>query len=975
MRTARFEPRYVQQDSLPEARREYSVELSCLTGGLNTYDPRDRLRPDESPEMKNLLWLNGALSCRDGQVWRVQRAHGRGWACGGTLFHGRAFFHIGTKLYCSALRESTAVETLTAQAGQTEFSLTAAGLADVTNVRRNGVPVTGYAVNAAAGSFTLAAALTAGAVMTVDYRSLLGAAAQRQIDYVPGTLTYTVLSGGVEAITGISTGGAQLRAGEDYVLDLPEGRLTLAAPAVEGDSLRVSYTAMDLTQVCDLAALFPESTAARGVFFRYGAHLYYKARGVFVRISYSGETDAFTAESMTALAYTPVTVINADAETGAGDLYQPENRLSAKKTVWYNVGTRAASVRFSAAADGRTSVELDVPGAVSVERVELGGTALTEGVDYSAGVSADGQVTVRLTQSATQAGTVCLRTAAKSYYLPVRGSGVTVERVTVQKKTVGTTVTRWEYEIPQEGVPWYDGGSNYYYAYLRTEMEGTSTQFRLFTLSDRVNKDSGMPDNLYLGGGRLVLFPDTEQFYVETAAGVVYSGTAGTTKTTSIPSITMTKVTEQTVAETELTASTTAPGAETEQWDAGWDGDYVFWPETGHVLLKDYPYYTVPPENNTVRITYAQENAEALASILDCSYAVTYGASRDACIVLSGSSAQPNAYFWNGSHAAMDAGYWPMEQYNLAGDASEPVTGFGVQYETLMIFKQGSIGKSALSTTEIDGRLRLTMDYTPVNSAVGCDLPESIRLVENNLVFCNTQQGVCRVASMSPALENNVAFLSWKVNGTPARPGLLDAVRAAPDTVRSLDDGRRYWLCAGGGVYVWDYELSPAERPAWFYLEGIEPEGFVQGEERLYHLNRQGQVTQLERCFSDYGRAIEKTFVFAVQTMGGYDRLKDVTGAIFVLRSDTPSLVQLTYLTDHEHRRDRTDLAVRPWALAPRNLAYRSLAVERFAAVQRRRPGCRHVRHFTVRLENNEVGADLTLVSAQFFWKLAGRDR
>ena len=109
--------------------------------------------------------------------------------------------------------------------------------------------------------------------------------------------------------------------------------------------------------------------------------------------------------------------------------------------------------------------------------------------------------------------------------------------------------------------------------------------------------------------------------------------------------------------------------------------------------------------------------------------------------------------------------------------------------------------------------------------------------------------------------------------------------------------------------------------------------------------------------------------------MGGYDRLKDVTGAIFVLRSDTPSLVQLTYLTDHEHRRDRTDLTVRPWALAPRNLAYRSLAVERFAAVQRRRPGCRHVRHFTVRLENNEVGADLTLVSAQFFWKLAGRDR
>ena len=975
MRTARSAPRYVQTGGLPDARREYALALSGLTGGLNTYDPRDRLRADESPEMKNLLWLNGALSCRDGQLWRMQRANGRGWACCGTPFHGRAFFHIGTKLYCSTLEEHAAVETLTAQAGQTVFTLSAAGLADVSNVRRNGVPVTGYTVNAAAGSFTLARALTAGAVMTVDYRSLLGDAAQRQLAYVPGVLTYTVLSGGVEEITGISTGGAQLRVGEDYTLSPEGGTLTLAVPAEAGDSLRVSYTAMELTAVCDLAALFPESTAARGVFFRYGEHLYYKARGVFARISYDAEKDAFTGESMTALAYTPVTVINADAESGAGDLYQPENRLSARKTIWYNVGTRTAAVAFPAVEGGRTLVELDVPGAVSVGLVELEGAALTEGVDYSAGVSAEGHVSIRLTQSTAAAGVVQLKTAARSYYLPVRGSDVSVERVSVERLVTGTQVLRWEYELPAAGVSWYDGGGSYYYASLRALKEDAANQFWLFQFGQS-DKSGGKPDNLYVGGGRLVFFPDTQKFYVETAAGVVTSGTAGTTKSTSPPDIVMTEVVQQSVEEAELTPSTAeTPSAETEQWDDSWDGDYLFWPETGHVLLKEHPYHALPPENNTVRITYSRPNAEALDSILSCSRAVTYGASRDACIVLGGAQAQPNAYFWNGSHTAMDAGYWPMEQYNLAGDASEPITGFGVQYDTLMIFKQGSVGKSALSTTEIDDRLRLTMDYTPVNSMVGCDLPESIRLVENNLVFCNTQQGVCRVASMSPALENNVAFLSWKVNGTPARPGLLDAVREAPDTVRSLDDGQRYWLCADGGAYVWDYALSTAERPAWFYLEGLRPEAFVQDGTRLYHLNRAGQVTQLARCFSDYGQAIEKTFVFAVQTMGGYDRLKDVTGAIFVLRSDTPSRVQLTYLTDHEHRRDRTDLTVRPWTLAPRDLTYRSLAVERFAAVQRRRPGCRHVRHFTARLENREVGADLTLVSAQFFWKLAGRDR
>lgn len=974
MRTARFTPQHVQTDSLPDARREYAVMLSGLTGGLNTYDPRERLRDGESPEMKNLLWMNGALSCRDGQLWRMQRANGRGWACSGTLFHGRAFFHIGTTLYCSTLSERAAVETLTAQEGQTVFRLSEAGLADVSNVWRNGVPVTAYTADAPSGSFTLTQELTDGAVMTVDYRSMLGDAAQRQIAFVPGTMTYTVLSGGVQEIVGISTGGAQLRMGEDCTLSPEDGILTLDEPAQAGDSLRVSYTAMDLTAVCSLAELFPESTPSRGVFFRYGEHLYYKARGVFVRISYDAGQDAFAGESMTALAYTPVTVINADAESGAGDLYQPENRLSARKTIWYNVGTRTASAAFAATESGRTTVELDVPGAVSVEAVYLEGAALTEGVDYSAGVSAEGNVSIRLTQSTTASGSVQLKTAARSFYLPVKGSDVRVERVTVQKLEKGTQTLRWEYEIPQEGVPWYDGGGSWYYARLFAPKEDETDSFWQFSFG-QASKSDDKPGNLFSGGGRLVFFPDTQRFYVETAAGVTASGTAETAKTAAQTAVAMTRVVQQSVEQAELTPSTAVPTAETEEWDDSWDGDYQFWPETGHVLMKAYPYYAVPPENNTVRITYEKANAEALESILSCNCAVTYGASRDACIVLGGAQAQPNAYFWNGSHTAMDAGYWPMEQYNLAGDASEPITGFGVQHDTLMIFKQGSIGKSALSTTELDGRVRLTMDYTPVNSNIGCDLPESIRLVENNLVFCSRQQGVCRIASMSPAMENNVAFLSWKVNGTSARPGLLDAVRRASDTVRSLDDGHRYWLCADGEAYVWDYELSTADNPAWFYLEGIRPEDFVQDGTRLYHLNRAGQVTQFARCFADYGRAIEKTYVFAVQTMGGYDRLKDVTGAIFVLRSDTPSRVQLTYLTDYEHRRDGTDLIVRPWTLAPRDLTYRSMAVERFAAVQRRRPGCRHVRHFTVRLENSEIGADLTLVSAQFFWKLAGYDR
>ena len=36
---------------------------------------------------------------------------------------------------------------------------------------------------------------------------------------------------------------------------------------------------------------------------------------------------------------------------------------------------------------------------------------------------------------------------------------------------------------------------------------------------------------------------------------------------------------------------------------------------------------------------------------------------------------------------------------------------------------------------------------------------------------------------------------------------------------------------------------------------------------------------------------------------------------------------------------------------------------------------CRRVRHYTMRLENNAIGEDLSVVSAQIFYNFQGKDR
>lgn len=392
--------------------------------------------------------------------------------------------------------------------------------------------------------------------------------------------------------------------------------------------------------------------------------------------------------------------------------------------------------------------------------------------------------------------------------------------------------------------------------------------------------------------------------------------------------------------------------------------------EKGIVSFAAEPVHHDPVQVNTVRITFTKENPEAYNSIMDCTCAAVYGGERNICVVLGGCTAQPNAYFWCGSHVVVDPGYFPFAQYNLAGDAGDTITGFGRQQSMLLVFKEQSVGRVTLGSQEMaSGRVMLTMNYTPINAAIGCDLPGSIQLIENNLVFASTKNGVCVVRDSSAANENNIVPISRKVDNS-----LLPLLRSA-ETVCSHDDGERYWLVGDGEVYCWDYTLSGYSDPVWFYLTNINAAAFLEAEETTMHLDRSGRVTVMKRIFTDYGGAIDKAYRFAAQYMGTYDRLKDITGVIFTVRGDTDSILHITYETDHEKREDLTPVRAMGWHLVPRNLAYRNLRPLRYAAVARRKPGCRHVRHFTMELSNNEVGMDMAVISAQVFYRYRGRDR
>lgn len=394
------------------------------------------------------------------------------------------------------------------------------------------------------------------------------------------------------------------------------------------------------------------------------------------------------------------------------------------------------------------------------------------------------------------------------------------------------------------------------------------------------------------------------------------------------------------------------------------------------VTFKKAPPVTDPATNNTVAITFTVENTDAFKAIMDCEYAMVSGADQNLCILLAGCDAQPNAVFWNSNdQLSMNPSYWPMPYYNLVGSTEDAVTGFGRQYSDTIVLKEHSVGKLNFGVEKLDGRDSISFSYTNVNDRIGCDLPWSIQLIENNLVWCNTYRGVHIMRSSSAAYENNVECISSKVEGS-GTTGLLYDVRTGW-SVTSFDDDKRYWLCANGHVYLWDYSVSTYSDPSWFFFTNVEGVAYHRDAERnVYHLNGLGRVTKFGVSYSDYGGAIDKVYRFPTQHFGSYDRLKDIESVLFSVRSDTDAGIQIYYSSDYEiDRPDAHPISSLSWRLVPRNLSFRCLSTPRYAHVVRRSPGCRHIRHFTIKLSNNVVGCDLSIASAEIFYRFQGKER
>ena len=368
---------------------------------------------------------------------------------------------------------------------------------------------------------------------------------------------------------------------------------------------------------------------------------------------------------------------------------------------------------------------------------------------------------------------------------------------------------------------------------------------------------------------------------------------------------------------------------------------------------------------NNVYIQAAKTVSGNADKIKKCKYAILYGGANDTRVFIAGSDS--NTYFYSGLE---DATYWPENNFNRLGSDFEKISGFAVQYDTLITFKDRSI----YSTLYTLNNGVASFPTKPINSQIGCDMPGTIQLIDNSPVFCNTYAGVHILLSSQIRDERNVRPLSGNINGSYLREGLLDESNLA--TAISVDNDGKYIICVGGKAWAWDYQLTPYQGAedtlAWFPWTAINANTWLTVDRELYYGDRSiGHLVKFERSYRDFGNAINAVWRSKKWDFNLPDWLKTVTEIRFATRSDTYTKISIKYFDDNGEHIDTEQPQVSTFSWAIFSWDTFNWQVINFAKTIRRKPKLKKIGYFQIEFSNNEAGHNLSILNLIISYILA----
>lgn len=385
---------------------------------------------------------------------------------------------------------------------------------------------------------------------------------------------------------------------------------------------------------------------------------------------------------------------------------------------------------------------------------------------------------------------------------------------------------------------------------------------------------------------------------------------------------------------------------------------------TGEVVFDSAPSHG---QNNVV-ITAYKTFTKYEEGVKTCKYWAAYGGQQNSRLFLAGNGT--STYFYS---EAMDASYFPENNYAVIGNAEEDITGFGAQYKILVVFKPTEMyALDYQFVPDEDGVYGAQFYSAQINAEMGCDMPETIHYVDNRLTWGSTQWGICTLCSTVIEDERNVRVISRNINGGYREPGLL-AEANLKDGIAINFEGR-YMMCLNGNVYAWDYTNSPysssdrispddaAKNIAWFKWDNVNVSSYKVLNRKLYYAYGPRLCTFTDSR-DDFGEPINAYYQTPMIDFNAFESLKTVKKAFFEVRGDTPCHIKIAYLTDEDPdgEEDPEDIMINTRLWDEFSWTTWGWSIVNFAKTFARKCSVKKVMLFGILLSNDEVDRDMSL--------------
>jgi len=440
----------------------------------------------------------------------------------------------------------------------------------------------------------------------------------------------------------------------------------------------------------------------------------------------------------------------------------------------------------------------------------------------------------------------------------------------------------------------------------------------------------------------------------------------------------------------------------------------------GKITLKS----AAPSGTNNVEIIAYKHDSEwddYHNQIVNSKYYSCFGGNNNSRLFLAGGG--KSTYYYS---EVYDASYFPYTNYAKVGNGADDITGFGQQYNVLLIFKPTEIYsltyyQNTASTTTDESQIGIgSFASQIVNAAIGCDCPNTIQLINNQLTWFSSRAGICTLISTNIVDERNVRVISRNIEKTNNMNvvGIMDIdIFEGDDSLRedvtSVDYDDKYFLVFPkrfvknndqfvesdyGICYVWDYGISPyitssnrlthAKELAYFLFDHFYVKQFLRiNSDLIYCSSKDGFKNKLIRLnlgFSDVNYdgltdeegilldkiAIDAYYMTPFFQFNAVEYLKTIKNIYIQCRGDTSTVIDVYYATDETNDFEQDPESIRIGGKIWEHFSWETFEwfIVNHANTFRRKCSLKKIQMASFFFKNNMVERDLSIthISLQY---------